>query len=210
MQIVKPPFFVRKIYPSVVWNLPNNKKKIYLTFDDSPTPNFTNWILDLLSILNIKATFFCVGESAVKHPRIINKILNNGHQIGNHSYSHKNAWSTSTNKYFNDIEKCKSVLPKTSLFRPPYGKLYPWQIRKIKQHYKIIMWDILAYDFDKKITFEKLRNNILNNLKSGSIIVLHDNKKSEKILKESLKEILINLKENGFVFSLFSSDTEII
>ena len=210
MQIVKPPFFVRKIYPSVVWNLPNNKKKIYLTFDDSPTPNFTNWILDLLSILNIKATFFCVGESAVKHPRIINKILNNGHQIGNHSYSHKNAWSTSTNKYINDIEKCKSVLPNTSLFRPPYGKLYPWQIRKIKQHYKIIMWDILAYDFDKKITFEKLRNNILNNLKSGSIIVLHDNKKSEKILKESLKEILINLKENGFVFSLFSSDTEII
>ncbi len=210
MQIVKPPFFVRKIYPSVVWNLPNNKKKIYLTFDDSPTPNFTNWILDLLSILNIKATFFCIGESAVKHPRIINKILNNGHQIGNHSYSHKNAWSTSTNKYFNDIEKCKSVLPKTSLFRPPYGKLYPWQIRKIKQHYKIIMWDVLAYDFDKKITFEKLRNNILNNLKSGSIIVLHDNKKSEKILKESLKEILINLKENGFVFSLFSSDTEII
>ena len=72
------------------------------------------------------------------------------------------------------------------------------------------MWDILAYDFDKKITFEKIRKNILNNVKSGSIIVLHDNKKSEKILKESLQEILINLKEKGFVFSLFSSDTEII
>lgn len=210
MQIVKPPFFVRKIFPSLVWNLPNNKKKIYLTFDDSPTPNFTNWILDLLSSLNIKATFFCVGDSAVKHPKIITEMISQGHEIGNHSYSHKNAWFTSTNKYITDIEKCKSVLPKTSLFRPPYGKLYPWQIRKIKQHYKIIIWDILAYDFDKKITSKKIKSNVLNNVEDGSIIVFHDNKKSEKILKESLEEILINLKEKGFVFSLFSSDTEII
>ena len=210
MQIVKPPFFVRKIFPSLVWNLPNNKKKIYLTFDDSPTPNFTKWILDLLSSLNVKATFFCVGESAVKHPKIITEMISQGHKIGNHSYSHKNAWFTSTNKYIADIEKCKSVLPKTSLFRPPYGKLYPWQIRKIKQHYKIIIWDILAYDFDKKITSKKIKSNVLTNVEDGSIIVFHDNKKSEKILKESLEEILINLKEKGFVFSLFSSDTEII
>ena len=210
MQIVKPPFFVRKIFPSLVWNLPNNKKKIYLTFDDSPTPNFTKWILDLLSSLNVKATFFCVGESAVKHPKIITEMISQGHEIGNHSYSHKNAWFTSTNKYIADIEKCKSVLPKTSLFRPPYGKLYPWQMRKIKQDYKIIIWNILAYDFDKKITLKKIKSNVLNNVEDGSIIVFHDNKKSEKILKESLEEILINLKEKGFVFSLFSSDTEII
>ena len=210
MQIVKPPFFVRKIFPSLVWNLPNNKKKIYLTFDDSPTPNFTNWILDLLSSLNIKATFFCVGESVKNHPKVITEMISQGHEIGNHSYSHKNAWFTSTNKYITDIEKCKSVLPKTSLFRPPYGKLTPNQIQKLNQKYKIIMWDVLSYDFGKNISSKKIKSNVLNNVEDGSIIVFHDNKKSEKILKESLEEILINLKEKGFVFSLFSSDTEII
>tara|TARA_B000000475_G_C15917385_1_gene415131 strand:- start:266 stop:898 length:633 start_codon:yes stop_codon:yes gene_type:complete len=210
VQIVKTPKFVQLLYPSLVWKKENSKKEIYLTFDDSPTPEFTLWILNLLSNLNINATFFCVGESSEKHPDIIDEILNNGHQIGNHTYSHKNGFLCFNKWYLQDIEKCKNVLPNTNLFRPPFGKIYPWQISKIKEKYKIIMWDVLSYDFTKNISDKKLKSNVLNNVEDGSIIVFHDNKKSEKILKESLEEILINLKEKGFVFSLFSSDTEII
>jgi len=92
VQIVKTPKFIQLLFPSLVWKKENSKKEIYLTFDDSPTPEFTLWILNLLSRLNIKATFFCVGESSEKHPEIIDKILNNGHQIGNHTYSHKNGF----------------------------------------------------------------------------------------------------------------------
>ncbi|MBT7726599.1 MAG: polysaccharide deacetylase family protein [Flavobacteriales bacterium] len=138
MQIVKIPKFVQLLFPSLVWKKENSEKEIYLTFDDSPTPEFTYWILNLLSSLNIKATFFCVGESAEKHSKIIDEILNNGHQIGNHTYSHKNGFLCSNKTYLQDIDKCKNILPNTNLFRPPYGNMYPWQISKIKEKYKII------------------------------------------------------------------------
>ena len=200
MQIVKTPKFVQSLYPSLVWKKENIEKEIYLTFDDSPTPEFTLWILNLLSSLNIKATFFCVGKSSEKHPEIIDAILNNGHQIGNHTYSHKNGVLNSTKTYLQNIEKCKNILPNTNLFRPPFGKIYPWQIRKIKEKYKIIMWDVLIYDFTENISDKKLKKNILKNTESGSIIVFHDNKKSEKILQKNLEEILKTLLKRGFKF----------
>ena len=200
MQIVKTPKFVQSLFSSLVWKKENSKKEIYLTFDDSPTPEFTLWILNLLSNLNIKATFFCVGESSEKYPEIIDKILNNGHQIGNHTYSHMNGFLCCKKTYLKDIEKCKNILPNTNLFRPPFGKMYPWQISKIKEKYKIIMWDVLSYDFSENISDKKLKRNILKNTESGSIIVFHDNKKSEKILKENLEEILKTLLKTGFKF----------
>ena len=200
MQIVKTPKFVPLLFPSLVWKKENSKKEIYLTFDDSPTPEFTLWILNLLSNLNIKATFFCVGESSEKHPEIIDEILNNGHQIGNHTYSHMNGFLCCKKTYLKDIEKCKNILPNTNLFRPPFGKIYPWQISKIKEKYKIIMWDVLSYDFSGNISNKKLKRNILKNTEIGSIIVFHDNKKSEKILKENLEEILKTLLKTGFKF----------
>ena len=200
MQIVKTPKFVQSLSPSLVWKKENSKKEIYLTFDDSPTPKFTYWILNLLSSLNIKATFFCIGEFAERYPEIIDTILNNGHQIGNHTYSHKNGFLSSNKTYLQDVKKCENILPNTDLFRPPFGKIYPWQIRKIKEKYKIIMWDVLSYDFTENISDKKLKNNILKNTESGSIIVFHDNKKSEKILQKNLEEILKTLLKRGFKF----------
>jgi len=202
VQIVKTPKFVQSLFPSLVWKKENSEKEIYLTFDDSPTPEFTYWILNLLSSLNIKATFFCLGESAEKHPKIIDAILNNGHQIGNHTYSHKNGFLCSNKTYLQDIDRCKNVLPNTNLFRPPYGNMYPWQINKIKEKYKIIMWDVLSYDFTENISEKQLKKNILKNTKGGSIIVFHDNKKSEKILKGNLEEILKTLLRRGFKFGI--------
>ena len=202
MRIVKTPKFVQSLFNSLIWRKENSEKEIYLTFDDSPTSEFTTWIIHLLNRLNIQATFFCIGKSAKKYPKIINEILMHGHQIGNHTYSHKNGILSNTKSYLKEIEKCKSILPQTNLFRPPFGKIYPWQIKKIQKQYKIIMWDVLSYDFDKKICSVKLKKNILENTESGSIIVFHDNKKSEKILKESLEEILKTLLKNGFKFGI--------
>ena len=204
MLFVKTPDFIKRVYPRLVWDIPNNNKEICLSFDDSPTPYFTYWILDLLSSLNIKATFFCVGESSEKYPEIINAITKDGHQIGNHTYTHINGYYSTTKSYLAEMDKCRKVLPKTNLFRPPYGKMYPWQISRIKEKYKIIMWDVLSYDFKLNISSNQLKNNVLNNVENGSIIVFHDNKNSEEILKENLKEILLQLKEKGFVFALIS------
>lgn len=204
MQFVKTPNFIKWILPNLIWDIPNNKKEIYLSFDDSPTPEFTYWILNLLSSLNIKATFFCVGDTSEKYPEIIADIIKDGHQIGNHTHTHINACYTSTKSYLDEIEKCSKVLPKTNLFRPPYGKMYPWQISEIREKYKIVMWDVLSNDFKKNISSHQIKTNVLNNVKNGSIIVFHDNKNSEEILKENLHEILLKLKEKGFVFSLIS------
>ena len=204
MQFVKTPNYIKWILPNLIWDIPNKKKEIYLSFDDSPTPEFTYWILNLLSSLNIKATFFCVGDTSEKYPEIIADIIKDGHQIGNHTHTHINACYTSTKSYLNEIEKCSKVLPKTNLFRPPYGKMYPWQISEIREKYKIVMWDVLSNDFKKNISSHQIKTNVLNNVKNGSIIVFHDNKKSEEILKENLQEILLKLKEKGFVFSLIS------
>ena len=204
MQFVKTPNFIKWILPNLIWDIPNKKKEIYLSFDDSPTPEFTYWILNLLSSLNIKATFFCVGDTSEKYPEIIADIIKDGHQIGNHTHTHINACYTSTKSYLDEIEKCSKVLPKTNLFRPPYGKMYPWQISEIREKYKIVMWDVLSNDFKKNISSHQIKTNVLNNVKNGSIIVFHDNKNSEEILKENLQEILLKLKEKGFVFSLIS------
>ena len=204
MQFVKTPNFIKRVFPNLIWDIPNNKKEIYLSFDDSPNPEFTYWILNLLSSLNIKATFFCVGDTSEKYPEIIADIIKDGHQIGNHTHTHINACYTSTKSYLNEIEKCSKVLPKTNLFRPPYGKMYPWQISEIREKYKIVMWDVLSNDFKKNISSHQIKTNVLNNVKNGSIIVFHDNKNSEEILKENLHEILLKLKEKGFVFSLIS------
>jgi len=204
VQFVKTPNFIKWILPNLIWDIPNKKKEIYLSFDDSPTPEFTYWILNLLSSLNIKATFFCVGDTSEKYPEIIADIIKDGHQIGNHTHTHINACYTSTKSYLDEIEKCSKVLPKTNLFRPPYGKMYPWQISEIREKYKIVMWDVLSNDFKKNISSHQIKTNVLNNVKNGSIIVFHDNKNSEEILKENLQEILLKLKEKGFVFSLIS------
>lgn len=201
MLVVKTPPFIQKLFPSILFRKETTLKQVYLTFDDGPTEEFTHWILKLLGSLNIRATFFCVGENAEHNPNIISDILKEGHKIANHTYSHKNAFLSSTESYLKDIERCKNVLPKTDLFRPPYGKLYPWQILKIQKHYKIVMWDILSYDFRKNITTDRLQKNVLDNLENGSIIVFHDNIKSEKILKKCLEDTLVKIKEKGYSFS---------
>ena len=200
MQLVRTPLIIQNLFSKLVWKIETKKKEVFLTFDDSPTCDFTYWILNLLSKFKIKATFFCIGESSQRFPEIIESILKEGHQIGNHSYSHKNGWITKSKKYISDINKCKDILPNTNLFRPPYGKIYPWQIKKLKD-YKIIMWDVLSYDFNTKITASNLKKNVLDNVQNGSIIVFHDNKRSEKILKENLEKILKALIKKGYSFS---------
>lgn len=207
MEIVKTPKYIKSLFPSLNWQIKTSKKEVYLTFDDSPT-KFTYWILELLKNLEIRATFFCIGKNAERYPKIISQIILEGHQIGYHGYSHKNGLLTSTKSYLSDLMKCEKALPSSTLFRPPYGKMSFFQIRAIQKKYKIIMWDILSYDFKKNITKKNLTSNVLKNVENGSIIVFHDNKKSEINLKKSLENILVQLKNRGYKFKLFSSYTK--
>jgi len=196
------PKFIQALFPSLIWRKETKNKEVWLTFDDGPTPEVTPWILSVLKKENVKATFFLVGEHIEQYPELVGSIINEGHLIANHSYSHKNGWLTSKKKYISDIEKCQELMPKNSLFRPPYGKITKAQISVLKAKYKIILWDVLGWDFQQNTTPEKIKKNILNNTKAGSIIVLHNNQESFKNLQSILAETIKSLNEKGFSFSV--------
>ncbi|MFY8182031.1 MAG: polysaccharide deacetylase family protein [Flavobacterium sp.] len=205
MNWVKAHWTIKKLFSNYVWDIPNNENKVYLTFDDGPTPEITEWVLSNLKEYNAKATFFCIGDNVRKYPDIFQKVINEGHSIGNHTFNHLNGWKTNTSDYIKNVklyetEHCKLNTEYCKLFRPPYGKIKPSQSKILRKFgYKIIMWDIISYDFDNTISMEKCLENVLKNVKSGSIIVFHDSKKAFTNLEYVLPRTLEFLKKKGFV-----------
>ena len=198
---VKTPKFIRILCPSVIWRKENSQNNVWLTFDDGPHPEVTPFILTTLKEERVKATFFLVGEQIERYPELYTQIIKDGHVIANHSYSHKNGWNSNNSNYINDIQKCQQVMPENKLFRPPYGRISPLQVRYLKKIYKIIFWDVLSWDFSSHCTPKKVKENVLNNTTQGSIIVFHNNWKSFNNLEPILKETIQELKQKGFLFS---------
>ena len=204
---VKTNWTIKKLFSSYVWNIPNTANKIYLTFDDGPIPEITEWVLEELKKHKVKATFFCIGDNIEKHPEIFKKVIGEGHTIGNHTFNHLNGWKTVTESYIENFQRCEDTIRKFAIndlickiFRPPYGKITRSQAKTIQQSgYKIIMWDVLSVDFDSALSREKCLENVLSNVRSGSIIVFHDSIKAFKNLEYVLPKTLIYLKENNFV-----------
>lgn len=197
---------IKTIFSNYFWDIPNSDKKVYLTFDDGPIPEITEWVLEQLKIYNCKATFFCIGNNIEKHPEIFNKLIAEGHAVGNHTFNHVKGWNTSNKAYLKEVEQCEEEIQKNApknlqskLFRPPYGKIKPLQSRKLRKlGYKIIMWDVLSADYKKEITKEKCLENVLKNVESGSIIVFHDSIKAFPNLEYVLPKTLQFLSENGY------------
>lgn len=197
--------FIRMVFPNYIWKIPNDENKVFLTFDDGPTPEITEWVLEQLKTYNAKATFFCIGDNIQKHPELFQKSICEGHAIGNHTFNHLNGWDTSTAEYLKNVAFCESEIRSHNsehgnLFRPPYGKLKKSQSKILRESgYKVIMWDVLSRDYDATITPEKCLDNVLKNVESGSIIIFHDSKKAAQNLKYVLPRTLEFLKEKGFV-----------
>jgi len=197
--MMKIPKIVEAYYPNLVWRIPTDKKEIYLTFDDGPTPYVTKWVLDILNEYNAKATFFCLGKNVRDHPVIFKRILREGHRIGNHTYNHNNGWNSRNYKYVKSVMKCDKYVA-SNLFRPPYGRIKKTQIRRLKDRFKIIMWDVLSQDYDHHISPDKCLDIVLNQTKNGSIVVFHDSRKASKNLKYTLPIILKTFANKGYVF----------
>lgn len=204
---VKTPKLVKHALPSLIWNLPSEEKVIYLTFDDGPTPEITDWTLDVLKTYNAKATFFCIGNNIEKNPGIFSRIISEGHAIGNHTFNHLKGWKTSTKTYIDDTLKAQEVINLKSqtsninLFRPPYGKLLPKQSKKLQQlGYNIIMWSVLTKDWDNTISKEKCLQNAISNTESGDIIVFHDSIKASENMQYALPKALEYFTQKGYSF----------
>ena len=201
---IKTPRLVQRIFSSYIWRMPATENAVYLTFDDGPHPTITPWVLNLLKQHQAQATFFCIGKNVVQHPAIYNRIISEGHAVGNHTFNHLNGWETNTEQYVKDVEKAAAVIS-SNLFRPPYGKIKTAQangIRKIAslQKAKVIMWDVLSADFDKATSPEQCLQNVLQHVTPGSIVVFHDSEKASKNLFFVLPKVLQLLSENGSLF----------
>jgi peptidoglycan-N-acetylglucosamine deacetylase len=199
MKIVTTPFLVKKLYPSLTWHFPRKEKKIYFTFDDGPVPEITPWVLDQLAAYQAKATFFCLGKNVEKYPELYRRILAEGHTVGNHTHTHLNGWKCANDDYYQDIEVAKTTIS-SSLFRPPYGKLRKSQIRDLRKKYRIVMWDVLSYDFDTSLSPRKCSSYVLKNAKNGSVVVFHDSLKAKQNLTGMLPLLLQKYAAAGFTF----------
>ncbi len=196
----KTPWILKQLYKKRIWSYPKGDNCVYLTFDDGPTAEVTNWVLDQLKEFNAKATFFCIGKNVKTHPAIYNRILNEGHSVGNHTYNHLNGWKTATQTYLKNVAEAAKYIS-SKLFRPPYGRASFRQAAQLqKLGYKIIMWDVLAMDWDQNLNTEKCYQNIIKHTHDGSIIVFHDSAKAFKNLKNILPDLLKELKRRGFSF----------
>ncbi|MCL7752197.1 polysaccharide deacetylase family protein [Polaribacter sp. Z022] len=197
-----------RIFSKYTWRFPSNKKEIFLTFDDGPTPEITEFVLDELKKYNAKATFFCIGKNIKNHPDIFDKIVSEGHSIGNHTQNHLKGWKTNSKNYIENVLECENIIlsevkksQQFKLFRPPYGKIKKNQAKKLlEKKYKIIMWDVLSADFDTTISKEKCLQNVLKNTTKGSIIVFHDSIKAAEKMQYALPIVLKEFSEKGFIF----------
>ena len=206
MRFIKVHPLIKRLLSKYVWDIPTSDKKIYITFDDGPTPEITQWTLNLLKQYNAKATFFCIGDNIQKYPEIFKEILKNKHSIGNHTFNHLNGWKTDNKKYLDNFLQCEveisNQFPENSskLFRPPFGKIKSSQARAISRlGYKIIMWTLVSYDFDSNLSKEECLDNVIKNCKPGTIIVFHDSKKAFKNLEYVLPKTLEFLTQNNYV-----------
>ncbi len=197
MLIVRPPSLLTRALHRMTWDLPGEHREVYLTFDDGPTPVVTPWVLDRLEEVEAKGTFFCLGRNVDKYPELYNQILAAGHSVGNHSYSHLRGFRSSVRRYMEDIELASGMID-SKLFRPPYGRIFPGQVKAVLEQYDIIMWDVLSIDYNSGLSGERVLQNVTRNVKPGSIIVFHDSDKAADNLYYALPRTLEHLKMEGY------------
>ena len=187
------------LFPEALWRLNRRKKVVYLTFDDGPIPEVTPWVLDTLDHYGIKATFFCVGENVLRNPELFAELRRRGHSVGNHTMSHVQSSMVSTRTYLRNVKEAEELIGST-LFRPPHGIMRWGTARLLKNHYNIVMYDLVTRDYNRKLTGEQVFHNVKRYARNGSIIVFHDSLKAEANMKYALPRSIEWLMEQGYGF----------
>lgn len=201
MKLFHIPAVIRWLYPQYTWRRPADENKIYLTFDDGPA-ELCSWILDELDRHQAKATFFCVGGNVEKYPDQYARILERGHATANHTHNHLKGWKTADKEYVENVRRAAQLI-RSKLFRPPYGRIKRSQAKKLMQEgYEVMMWSLLTYDFDSSLDKEKAWEQIQKGIKSGAIILFHDNLKAEENIKYLLPETLHAISAKGLQTAL--------
>jgi peptidoglycan/xylan/chitin deacetylase (PgdA/CDA1 family) len=197
--LARTPWLFKKIFPAYTWEINTREKILYLSFDDGPHPEATPFVLDLLLQYDAKASFFCIGKNVELFPGIYDRIIAEGHAVGNHTQDHLNGWRVTDEAYINNVSSASKTIG-SKLFRPPYGRIRSSQAKKLAKDYKIIMWTVLSGDFDNNLSEKKCLENVTNNSRPGSIIVFHDSEKAFPLLRYTLPEVLRFFADKGYLF----------
>jgi peptidoglycan-N-acetylglucosamine deacetylase len=199
-----------RLFPRLTWRRANVGKIIYLTFDDGPVADVTEWVLDVLKEKKVKATFFVVGDNVKKYPVVMQRVALE-QAYANHTYHHVKGWSYTVAKYIEEVKRCDEIMaqvtgaavsPKNSkpLFRPPYGRITGKQVNALAAHYELIMWDVLTGDYDKHLHLDRAFKRSCKETRAGSIIVFHDSYKAEQQLKNLLPRYIDYCLSEGYTF----------
>jgi peptidoglycan/xylan/chitin deacetylase (PgdA/CDA1 family) len=206
--LVRTPWWLRRIYSSLIWRMPAGREKIlYLTFDDGPHPVATPFVLDVLRRYNARGTFFCIGKNVHEYPQLYDRVLREGHLTGNHTQNHLNGWKTDDAVYVRNVREAAERID-THLFRPPYGRIRFRQAALLSRapfFYKVIMWDVLSADFDRELSARQCAEHVIRYGKPGSIVVFHDSEKAFDRLREALPAVLDHFSRLGYSFESISS-----
>lgn len=200
MFIEQPPLAYRLLFPEAVWRIKSkNRRVVYLTFDDGPIPEVTPWVLDTLDHYGVKATFFLVGDNVRREPQLLEEIKRRGHSWGNHTMHHLQGFKEPFLRYMRDITEADMLIG-SSLFRPPHGIIRWSQAAAIKDHYNLVMYDVVTRDYSKKLRPEEVLENVKRYARNGSIIVFHDSLKAQHNMRYTLPRAIEWLKSQGYEF----------
>jgi peptidoglycan-N-acetylglucosamine deacetylase len=199
MSAFSPPVIAHLAYPGLRWNFPPGERKIFITIDDGPSPETTPEILSILDEWKAQATFFCLGHQVEKYPELFQSIRNARHSIGNHSYSHPNGFTKSSAAYLEDVQRASSLIP-SGLFRPPYGRIWPWQLKKIQLEFEVIMWSVMSMDYDPHYSEQDILRHLEKQTADGAILVFHENSRSAQRLPGILRAFLAGYSGLEYLF----------
>ncbi|UJP65178.1 polysaccharide deacetylase family protein [Mongoliitalea daihaiensis] len=197
------PSWIPYLLKDITWHKDRDAPKIYLTFDDGPVPGVTDFILELLALRSMTATFFVVGDNVVKHATLAQELLANGHSIGNHTFHHLKGTQTKDWTYLKDVLRCQHAIQDTlgcspRLFRPPYGVMNKGQLDALKNTYEIVLWDVLSGDYDPQQAASTCLQKSMQYTQAGSIVLFHDQEKTRDKIRKVLPDYLSWVTDQGF------------
>jgi len=191
---------------------PQQGKRIALTFDDGPSPPYTEQILDILREHHVTATFFVCGSNVEKHPDLLHRIVAEGHEVGNHTYSHPFVFFKSRRRIAEEIDRTQAIIEKVAgihpnIFRPPYGSRWFGLIPTLlERNMRLVLWSAAGYDWKKDV--QGITKSALRQLKPGAVLLLHDGRetrpaaeidRSRTVL--ALPEIIAGARRRGYTFA---------
>jgi peptidoglycan/xylan/chitin deacetylase (PgdA/CDA1 family) len=198
--------------PYAMFRVPTREPVVYLTFDDGPTEGVTEHVLEILEGSGARATFFCLGAQAEALPSMVQRMEQQGHAIGNHTYAHRNGWQVACGEYVADVHRAQSILAKQlvsppRLFRPPFGRLKPWGWLALRSEWRCVMWDVTSQDFLQSVDARHVEETVVANARPGSIILLHDSALAAPRMLVALPRILERLSGQGYRFDALTATT---